>query len=87
MRKGATTYPDRLKNKVTMAGTPENPIAIDTYYNLYRCLDSEFYTIYNIYKWHKCGLYRINIDEIPYKWALSIKYLIEYNEILERNIF
>lgn len=87
MQKGELTYPTYLKNKKTLAGNAENPIAFDTYENLYKCLDSEFFTILGIYKWFKSGLYQVNIDEIPYGWALSLKYLIEYNNIVERKIF
>lgn len=68
-----------------MAGNAKNPIAIDTYENLYKNLDAEFYSILSVYQWHKTGLYKVDIDKIPYSWALSIKYLIEYNEILELN--
>lgn len=87
MLKGELTYPPHLRHKKTLAGNANYPVAFDTYENLYKCLDSEFYTILGIYKWFKSGLYQVNIDEIPYKWAVGLKYLIEYNEILERKIF
>lgn len=85
MRRGELTYPSYLRKEKTIAGTAENPIAYDTYENIYKCLDAEFYSILDIYMWHKSGLYKVNIDNIPYKWSLSVKYLIEYNEILEKN--
>lgn len=65
---------------MTFAGTPENPIALDTYENLYKCLDDEFYSILSVYSWFKSGLYRVNIKDLPYKWAVGLKYLIDYNE-------
>lgn len=67
-----------------MAGDAKNPIEIDTYENLYKSLDAEFYSILDLYRWIKTGLYTPNINEIPYSWALSIRYLIEYNDYLER---
>ena len=74
-----------MKNEKTFAGTADNPIAYDTYENLYKCLDTEFYSILDIYMWQKSKLYKVDIDKIPYSWALSLKYLIEYNEFLEIN--
>lgn len=81
------TFPARLKNKRTFAGTPENPIAIDTYENLYRNLDDEFYRILAMYSWHKSGLYRADISKVPYGWALGLKYLIDYNENTKIRLF
>ena len=80
------TYPKHLRHKVTFAGTPENPIALDTYENLYKNLDDEFYRILAIYSWHKSGLYKVDIDKIPYSMALGLKYLIEYNEVVEKTM-
>lgn len=74
------TYPKHLRNKVTFAGTPENPIALDTYENLYKNLDEEFYRILAMYSWQKSGLYKVDIDKIPYSMVLGLKYLIDYNE-------
>ena len=74
------TYPKRLRHKITFAGTPENPIALDTYENLYKNLDDEFYRILALYSWYKSGLYKIDIDTIPYSMVLGLKYLIDYNE-------
>lgn len=70
----------RLRKKVTFAGTPENPIALDTYENLYKNLDDEFYRILSMYSWHKSGLYKVDIDKIPYSMVLGLKYLIDFNE-------
>ena len=71
---------------MTIAGTPEKPIAIDTYENLYKCLDSDFYTILSIYSWFKSGLYQVNINDLPYCYAVGLKYLIDINIIEEAKI-
>lgn len=68
-----------------MAGDFKNPIAVDTYKNLYKCLDDDFYLILSMYKWFETGLYKIDLNNIPYKVALGLKYLIEYNEILKKD--
>lgn len=79
MQKGEV-YPKHLRHKIIFAGTPENPIALDTYENLYKNLDDEFYRILAMYSWHKSGLYKVDIDKIPYSMVLGLKYLIDYNE-------
>lgn len=76
----SATYPEHLRHKVTFAGTTENPIALDTYENLYKNLDDEFYRILAMYSWHKSGLCKLDIDKIPYPMVLGLKYLIDYNE-------
>ena len=70
-----------------MAGTVENPLAIDTYEKLYKNLDDEFFTILAIYSWHKSGLLSVDIADIPYKYAVSLKYLIDYNEAQRIKLF
>ena len=73
-------YPAHLRKKITFAGTVDNPIALDTYENLYKNLDDEFYRILGLYSWHKSGLFKVDIDKIPYPIVLGLKYLIDYNE-------
>ena len=73
-------YPKRYRHKKTIAGTPKNPIAIDTYENLYKCLDDEFFRFLGIYSWFKTGLLKVEISDLPYKYAIGLKYLIDYNE-------
>lgn len=82
-----TSYPSRLRHKKIFAGSPENPIAIDTYENLYKNLDDEFYRILAMYSWHKSGLYKVDIDKIPYSMVLGLKYLIDYNESQKMRLF
>ena len=67
-----------------MAGDYKNPIAIDTYKNLYKCLDDEFFMVLSIYKWFKTGLLKIALEDISYDIALGVRYLIEYNEYLDK---
>lgn len=74
-----------MANKITWAGTVKNPIAIDTYKNLYACLDAEFYKILSIFSWHKSGLIRVNAEKLPYKITLGLKYLIDIDEIDKRS--
>ena len=87
-QKGArsqTDYPKHLKNKRTIAGSAQNPIAIDSYRNLYKCLDSDFFAILGIYSWFKSGLMQIDIENIPFGYAMGLKYLIDYNEARKIN--
>lgn len=70
-----------------MAGTAQNPIAIDCYRNLYMCLDSDFFAILGIYSWFKSGLLNVNIENIPFGYALGLKYLIDYNETRKISLF
>lgn len=79
-------YNSELANKITWAGTVKNPIAIDTYRNLYANLDDEFYRILNIYSWFKTGLVNLKVQDLDYKIALGLKYLIDYNEIEKRGL-
>ena len=74
-----------MANKLTWAGTVKNPIAIDTYKNLYACIDNEFYLIISMYSWFKSGLISINAEQLPYKIALGLKYLIDIDEIEKRS--
>ena len=48
--------------------------------NLYKSLDSEFFTILGIYSWVQSGLLTVNIMDLPFGYALMLKYLIDYNE-------
>lgn len=70
-----------------MAGDFKNPIAIDTYKNLYKCLDDDFYLILSIYKWFKTGLLKVTLEDLTYDVALGVRYLIEYNQYLEKKEF
>ena len=67
------------------AGTVKNPIAIDTYKNLYSCLDKEFYMILSMFSWYNSGLIKINAEKLPYNIALGLKYLIDMEEIEKRS--
>lgn len=77
-------YPPHLANKLTWAGNVKNPIAIDTYKNLYSNLDEEFYLILSIFSWYKTKLINLNVEKLPYKIALGLKYLIDLDEIEKR---
>lgn len=70
-----------------MAGTVENPLAIDTYENLYKNLDDEFFNILGLFSWFKSGLLQLDVSDIPYKYALGLKYLIDYNEAQRIRLF
>ncbi len=70
-----------------MAGNAKNPVAIDTYENLYGCLDPEFFAILGVYSWFKSGLLKVEIANIPYGWVLGLKYLIDYNEASKMGLF
>lgn len=73
-----------MANKLTWAGNVKNPIAIDTYKNLYLNLDEEFYLILSIFSWYKTKLINLNVEKLPYKIALGLKYLIDLDEIEKR---
>lgn len=77
-------YPPHLANKLTWAGNVKNPIAIDTYKNLYLNLDEEFYLILSMFSWYKTKLINLNVEKLPYKIALGLKYLIDLDEIEKR---
>lgn len=77
-------YPPHLANKLTWAGNVKNPIAIDTYKNLYSNLDEEFYLILSIFSWYKTKLINLNVEKLPYTIALGLKYLIDLDEIEKR---
>lgn len=77
-------YPPHLANKLTWAGNVKNPIAIDTYKNLYSNLDEEFYLILSMFSWYKTKLINLNVEKLPYKIALGLKYLIDLDEIEKR---
>ena len=85
--RGQTDYPKRLRYKRTIAGTPQNPVAIDTYENLYKCIDDEFYRILGIYSWFKSGIVHIDVSDLPYNLAVGLKYLIDYNEAAKWTAF
>lgn len=78
-------YPPHLANKLTWAGNVKNPIAIDTYKNLYSNLDKEFYLILSMFSWYKSKLINLNIEKLPYKIALGLKYLVDLEEVEKRS--
>lgn len=78
-------YPPHLADKLTWAGNVKNPIAIDTYKNLYSNLDEEFYLILSMFSWYKSGLISLNVEKLPYKIALGLKYLVDLEEVEKRS--
>lgn len=38
-----------------------------------------------MFSWHKSGLISLNIEKLPYKIALGLKYLVDLEEIEKRS--
>lgn len=70
-----------------MAGNAKHPVAIGTYEELYKALDDEFFKILSIFSWWKTGIAKIDISDLPYKIAVGLKYLIDYNEVNKMRLF
>lgn len=43
--------------------------------------------ILSLYSWHKSGLITVKATDLPYKFALGLKYLIDYNEVRKIGLF
>ena len=71
----------REGDKLTFLGDVKNPIAVGKKRDLWANLDEEFYSILELWRWHRAGL--LNINTLPYPTAVGIRYLVEI-DILER---
>lgn len=65
----------REGDKLTFLGDVKNPIAVGKKRDLWANLDEEFYSILELWRWHRAGLIDINL--LPYEIAIGIRYLVE----------
>ena len=69
----------RHYNHKTFVGDVKNPLAIGKKGELWKNLDSEYFQIYELYRWIKSGLLDLKLQDLDAKTAIGIRYLIEAN--------
>jgi len=62
-------------DKLIFLGDVKRPTAIGKKKDLWANLDSDFYDILELWRWHRAGL--LKIASLPYEKAVGIRYLIE----------
>lgn len=43
--------------------------------------------ILSLFSWHKSGLLKVDVSDLPYNIAVGLKYLIDYNEARKTRLF
>ncbi|PNX49892.1 MAG: hypothetical protein BV457_00195 [Thermoplasmata archaeon M9B1D] len=58
-------------------GDVKNPVAIGKKKDLWKNLDNEFYEVFEIWRWFRIGMLKLNIQDLPCNIAIGIRTLCE----------
>jgi len=67
------------RDRLYFVGNVKNPVAIGKKGELFDLVDEEFFEILDLYRWHKCGMMKIEVEKHPAIVCNGVRALMEFS--------